>query len=146
MKAISLTYHQMIKYPREDGIECIRGNQNAAQQCLVQIVKKTPKAHLVKSVEVPDQPTLEDVGGDPTKKVMEGLKKVQLREDPERYFLIRETLAKPEEAKLVGFLKEHIDMFAWTPQEMPGIDSEVIYHHLNVDPLTQVYHPKEEKI
>lgn len=42
-----------------------------AQQCLVQMLKKAPKAQLVKSVEVPNQPTLEDGGGDPTKKVME---------------------------------------------------------------------------
>lgn len=54
MKEISSTYHQMVKYPGTDGIECIRGNQKAAKQCLVQIVKKTPKVHLVKSVEVQD--------------------------------------------------------------------------------------------
>lgn len=76
MKAISSTYHQMVKYSGADGIERIRGNQRAAQQCLVYIVKKTPKAHLVKSVEVQDHPTLEDVGGDPTKKAVEGLRKV----------------------------------------------------------------------
>lgn len=45
---------------------------------MVQIEKKIPKAHVVKSVEVPNQLTLEDVGEDPTKKVVEGLKKVQI--------------------------------------------------------------------
>lgn len=30
---------------------------------MVQIIKKSPKGHLVKFVKVHDQPTLEDVGG-----------------------------------------------------------------------------------
>lgn len=115
MKSISSTYHQMIKYPGADGIECIRGNQKAAQQCLVQIVQKFPKAHLVKLVKVLDQPILEDIGGDPTKKVVEGLKKVRIGDDPKRYFLIGKTLAEQDEQELVGFLREHIDIFAWTP-------------------------------
>lgn len=67
-------------------------------------------------------------------KVGEGLRKVPLGEDLERYFLVGETLAEEEEQELVGFLKEHIDAFAWTTQEMPGIDHELICHHLNVDP------------
>ncbi|XP_058202934.1 uncharacterized protein LOC131317395 [Rhododendron vialii] len=39
-----------------------------------------------------------------------------------------------EEVKMVSFLKEHVDVFAWIPEEMPGVDTDVICHHLNVDP------------
>ena len=31
-------------------------------------------------------------------------------------------------------LKEHVDVFAWTPEEMPGVDPNIICHRLNVDP------------
>ena len=31
-------------------------------------------------------------------------------------------------------LRECLDVFAWTPEEMPGIDSKVIFHNLGVDP------------
>ncbi|KAH7862454.1 hypothetical protein Vadar_005027 [Vaccinium darrowii] len=135
MRAVSSTYHQKIKYPGADGIECIRGDQKVADLCFNMVLRKSPRAELVQTVEVPDQPTLEDVGGDPTKKMVEGLKRVQIQEDnEERYFLIGETLPELEERDLVTFLKDHIDVFAWTPQEMPGIDPEVICHHLNVDP------------
>ncbi|KAH7847010.1 hypothetical protein Vadar_020735 [Vaccinium darrowii] len=135
MKAVSSTYHQKIKYPGAEGIECIKGNQKVADQCFTMVLKKSPRAELVQTVEVPDQPTLEDVGGDPTKKMVEGLKKIQIQEDDaEKYFLIGETLSELEERSLVTFLKDHINVFAWTPQEMPGIDPEVICHHLNVDP------------
>ncbi|KAG5532133.1 hypothetical protein RHGRI_026670 [Rhododendron griersonianum] len=135
IRAVSSTYHQMVKFPGSDGIEKIKGNQKSAQQCLISIIKKVPKAHQVHTVEVPDQPTVEDVGRDPAEKVVEGLKKILINEtDPERYFLIGESLPNEEESELVGFLKEHVDVFAWLPEEMPGVDADVIYHHLNVDP------------
>ena len=35
---------------------------------------------------------------------------------------------------LVRLLREYLDVFAWTPEEMPGIDSKVIFHSLGVDP------------
>ncbi|KAH7858121.1 hypothetical protein Vadar_020217 [Vaccinium darrowii] len=135
MKAISSTYHQMIKFPRAEGIEHVKGNQKMANQCLVSTINRAPKAYLFQSVEVSDQSTLEDVGGNPALRTVEGLKKVQLDDqDPERYFLIEEKLDKQEEEELVHFLKQHVDVFAWTPQEMPGIDPNIICHHLNVDP------------
>ena len=33
-----------------------------------------------------------------------------------------------------GFLQDNIEVFAWTPYEMPGVDSSFISHSLNVDP------------
>ena len=33
---------------------------------------------------------------------------------------------------LVEFLKKSIDVFAWSHEDMPGIDPSVITHHLNV--------------
>ena len=35
-----------------------------------------------------------------------------------------------------------MDVFAWSPYEVPGVDPEFIVHKLNVDPL---YHPKKQK-
>ena len=36
--------------------------------------------------------------------------------------------------KIVEFLKQNLDIFAWTHKDMPGIDNKVIEHKLNVDP------------
>ena len=36
--------------------------------------------------------------------------------------------------QLVNFLKEHKDIFAWSLEDMPGIDLAIIAHRLNVDP------------
>ena len=34
---------------------------------------------------------------------------------------------------LISFLKESLDVFAWTHEDMLGIDGSVIKHRLNVD-------------
>ena len=44
------------------------------------------------------------------------------------------TKLSPEmRTKLVQFLKENMDVFVWTHEDMPGISPEVIRHKLNVD-------------
>ena len=35
---------------------------------------------------------------------------------------------------MVKFLRENVDVFAWSAYEAPGIDPSFIYHHLNVNP------------
>ena len=37
-------------------------------------------------------------------------------------------------AKLIQFLKENLDVFAWSHEDMPGIPPEIIQHKLNVNP------------
>ena len=36
--------------------------------------------------------------------------------------------------KIVEFLKQNLDIFAWTHEDMPGIDNKVVEHRSNVDP------------
>ena len=36
--------------------------------------------------------------------------------------------------RLIQFLKENLDVFAWSHEDMPGIAPEVIQHKLNVNP------------
>ena len=36
--------------------------------------------------------------------------------------------------RLIEFLKENLDVFAWSHEDMPGIFSKIIQHKLNVDP------------
>ena len=37
-------------------------------------------------------------------------------------------------AKLIQFLKENLDIFAWSHEDMLGIAPEIIQHKLNVNP------------
>ena len=36
--------------------------------------------------------------------------------------------------RLIQFLKENLDVFAWSHKDLPGIDPEIIQHKLNVNP------------
>ena len=44
------------------------------------------------------------------------------------------TLSPEMKSMLVQFLKENLNVFAWSHKDMPGISSKVIEHKLNVDP------------
>ena len=35
---------------------------------------------------------------------------------------------------LITFLREHREIFAWSHEDMPGINPSVIVHRLNIDP------------
>ena len=55
-------------------------------------------------------------------------------EDPEKVAFVGATLEEPLRGRLVEFLQENSDVFAWSAADMPGIDPELITHKLNVDP------------
>ena len=44
------------------------------------------------------------------------------------------TLSLEMKSRLVQFLKDNLDVFAWSHEDMLGISTEVIQHRLNVDP------------
>ena len=44
------------------------------------------------------------------------------------------SLSPQTKKKIVNFLKENLDVFAWSHEDMLGILDNIIQHHLNVDP------------
>ena len=65
----------------------------------------------------------------------EALENIPLDEsNPERYTKVGADLEEKNKKDLVQFLKKNIDVFAWSHEDMPGIDPSVITHHLNVCP------------
>ena len=47
-----------------------------------------------------------------------------------------------ERVQVLLFLTQNIDVFAWDPYDVPGVNPEFIVHKLNVDPS---YPPKKQK-
>ena len=43
-------------------------------------------------------------------------------------------LSPQTKKEIVSFLKDNLDLFAWSHEDMPGILADIIQHHLNVDP------------
>ena len=54
--------------------------------------------------------------------------------DLERFFQVGSELPPQEKEKLIGFLRENMDVFAWNPYEALGVNPSFICHHLNVNP------------
>ena len=66
---------------------------------------------------------------------MEALETVALVEDEiTKTSRIGTTLSPKMRTRLIQFLKENLDVFAWSHEDMPGISPKVIQHKLNVNP------------
>ena len=65
----------------------------------------------------------------------EDLVKVTIGDNPEKFFQIGSQLPQREREELIEFLKQNIDVFAWSTYEALGVNPEFICHHLNVNPL-----------
>ena len=68
-------------------------------------------------------------------KPMEEVENIELVEgDPSKTTKIGKELQQSLKDELVKFLKKNQDVFAWSHEDMPGINDQVIEHSLNVDP------------
>ena len=47
-----------------------------------------------------------------------------------------------DKVEMLLFLLQNVNVFAWNPYEVPGVDPEFIVHKLNVDPS---FPPKKQK-
>ena len=66
---------------------------------------------------------------------MEALETVVLADDETtKTTRIGTTLSPGMRIRLIQFLEENLDVFAWSHEDMPGISPEVIQHKLNGNP------------
>ena len=66
---------------------------------------------------------------------VEGLKEIFLNNSrPEQMVRIGTLASPPIRQALTTFLRENQDVFAWSHEDMPGIDPSVMVHRLNVSP------------
>ena len=47
-----------------------------------------------------------------------------------------------DRVEILMFIMQNVDVFAWSPYEVPGVDPEFIIHRVNVDLL---FPPKKQK-
>ena len=62
--------------------------------------------------------------------------------DVDRYFQVGASLKDEDKVGMLLFLIQNVDIFAWSPYEVPRVDPKFIVHRLNVDPL---FPPKRQK-
>jgi hypothetical protein len=75
----------------------------------------------------------------------EELETITFSSDPEKYFKIGQGLTPDDRTELVNFLTSNINVFAWDPYEMLGVDPDYIQHRLNVDPHSKPVQQKSRR-
>ena len=53
---------------------------------------------------------------------------------PERMTRVGTLASSPVRQELMAFLRDNQDVFAWSHEDMPGIDPTIMVHKLNVSP------------
>ncbi|XP_057417975.1 uncharacterized protein LOC130712123 [Lotus japonicus] len=135
--AIISTAHLTVKYPACNGnVGILRVDQEAARACYAQSLelygkKAAKEAHRVTEIfphenfNLDPRDDLEELRPQPA----EETKSIYLSG---RALKIGSTLSKEQEDRLVELLKNNLDLFAWTIKDVPGIEPNVISHHLSI--------------
>ena len=115
--AVSSTLHQKMKYPSGDQVLEIVGNQTTARQCLVAAIQYQLEVEtsttIDNSLQQSETPTL-PFNGPADKAKCEDLERVIVGDDSEKFFQVRAKLPLQEREQLVEFLRENVDVFAWS--------------------------------
>ena len=84
---------------------------------------------------------------EPTLAVEEPTKEINLgTESDPRNIIISLNLTPKEERALLDILKEYKDTFAWTYEDMPGLDPTLVKHRLSIKPGAKVMKQKLRRL
>ena len=123
-KAVTSTYHLMIKFPTDYGVGELRGDQVAARECYIAMMEIDD--HL-QAMNIEEHRTTTE----PVKKLEEVLLDDSDHERTTKIGILASPALRQE---LAAFLRSNRDVFAWTHEDMLEIDPSVIVHKLNVSP------------
>ncbi|XP_024006114.1 uncharacterized protein LOC112082819 [Eutrema salsugineum] len=125
MRAVPSTYHQCVKFPTAEGV----------------------KTQLQKQEELAEQRA--KWGNDP---ITRGLRKDLVvpvcidEKHHDRVVNIASELSSSVRDEHIKFLKENIATFAWSTEDMPGIDLQITSHELNVNLTFKPVKQKRRKL
>ena len=127
-KAATSTYCLKVKFPTDDEVGEVRGDQILARECY-QAVLAMRENHTWMIAEEESK--------------VEVLETIELVEDgTTKTTRIGTTLSPEIRTRLIEFLKENLDVFVWSHEDMPGISPKIIQHKLKVDPERKLVQQK----
>jgi ribonuclease HI len=132
LRAVTSTYHLMMKFPTEEGVGEVRGDQLTARKCYNVSMKASDSTNITVA-------SVAEARGEPAEPV-EG---VSVGEG--KVLRIGTCLDAETRDNLIRFLQRNVEVFAWSHEDMPGISPERIVHVLNVDPEARPVRQKRRK-
>ena len=132
--AVTSTYHLMIKFPTDYGIGELRGNQMAAHECYIAMMEMEDQ---IQALSIEEHRTVTEP--------VEKLEEIPLDSfDPGRTTKIGTLANTAIRQELITSLRGNQDVFAWSHEDMPGIDPSV--HGAQVDCIARLpTYPSNEK-
>ncbi|KAK3037910.1 hypothetical protein RJ639_031801 [Escallonia herrerae] len=120
LRAVVSTYHMKMKFPTENGVGEVKGDQAVARQCYMASCRNIANETLM----------IEDLR-DETKvkrgKPAEDLFDIELYPgNQEKTVKVGTGLSDDLKLKLVDLLRSYSDIFAWMTSDMPGIDPKPV--------------------
>ena len=70
------------------------------------------------------------------------LVRVNILPDDDQIFQVGASMKDEDRVEILMFIMQNVDVFSWSPYEVPGVDPEFIIHRVNVDLL---FPPKKQK-
>ena len=119
-KAATSTYYLKVKFASESNVGEVKGDQVLARECYQAVL--TAKENHTWMIEEKKEDKVE---------VLEIVELVE--GEITRMTRIGTTLSPEMRTRLIQFLKENLDVFAWSHEDIPGISPKVIQHRLNMD-------------
>ncbi|XP_056690374.1 uncharacterized protein [Spinacia oleracea] len=147
-QAVVSTYHlTMIYLSNLERTERVHGSQETARSCYLTAIKApgrmVPKTNLAREANMPTKRKRGDLSMEnfderpaciPRPAADGETREIELVEGvPERTVRIGADMEADQQVNLIGLLREHADVFAFSADEMPGISPDIIVHRLNVD-------------
>ncbi|KAH6761645.1 hypothetical protein C2S52_019078 [Perilla frutescens var. hirtella] len=133
LRAVPSTYHQIMKFPTPWGVRSVRGEQISSRECYITTFKQKVFIEVNQIEAGSTSSGAEDRSYEEPK--VEDLDEIQIHpEHPDHKVSIGSRLTSNIREQLIEFLKEHHDCFAWSFEDMTGIDPSIITHKLQVDP------------
>jgi hypothetical protein len=124
LRAVTSTYHLLVRFPTEHGIGELKGDQATARECYFASLGPEAKHQTMKIDE-----------GHRLVEPTEELEVIMLDDDePSKTTSIGTKMDGTIREAMINFLKSNLDVFAWMHDDMPGIDPAKICHKLNVNP------------
>ncbi|XP_052297280.1 uncharacterized protein LOC127902413 [Citrus sinensis] len=123
-QCVTSTHYLALKYKVNGVVGVVKGDQKMARSCYATTAKETL------------QVTTLDNRGDSKKGRHEPIEKLEevlvSKNNPSRVVKIRSGLGEAIKGELVKCLQSHADIFAWSHEDMPGIDRGVACHKLAI--------------
>ncbi|KAL0444708.1 UNVERIFIED_CONTAM: hypothetical protein Slati_2193500 [Sesamum latifolium] len=143
-QAVISTYHLKIKFPNPGGVGEVQGDPLQSRRFYVDTVRKGQKrngddapnrAPPSKKGKAPEGENSEEIETPTKVQPAEELLNIEIIPgNPDKTTRIGSHLGEEAKKEITLCLQRNADIFAWTPQDLEGIDPQVITHHLNIDP------------